>query len=141
MLTCTRRLTFCAGHRILGHENKCATAHGHNYAVLFTAHVAELDSLGRVVDFSVLKAKLGGWLEQYWDHTFLVYDKDVVLLELLQKAGGPKAPFVCPFNPTAENMAQYLLHVVGPEVLAGSGVKLVKVELWETENCSATCEL
>ena len=32
-LTCTRRLQFCAGHRVYGHESKCANVHGHNLAV------------------------------------------------------------------------------------------------------------
>ena len=38
-------------------------------------------------------------------------------------------------------MARYLLEVVGPEQLAGTGVRLVKVVLWETENCFAEVRL
>ena len=44
-------------------------------------------------------------------------------------------------NPTAENMADYLLRVVGPEQLAGTDVTLIKVVLWETENCCAEARL
>ncbi len=36
---------------------------------------------------------------------------------------------------TAENMAQHLLTEVCPRALEGSGVRIVKVVLWETENC------
>ena len=34
-------------------------------------------------------------------------------------------------------MANYLLHVVCPKVLEGTGVRVTGVVLWETENCSA----
>lgn len=44
-------------------------------------------------------------------------------------------------NPTAENMAFYLLRTVGPQQLAGTGVRLVRVVLWETENCCAEAVL
>ena len=54
-ITCTRKIHFCAGHRVMHHENKCATAHGHNYYVELIAEAPSLDESGRVVDFSVLK--------------------------------------------------------------------------------------
>ena len=54
MITCTRRIQFCAGHRVMGHEGKCRNLHGHNYVVFVTAQADELDSVGRVIDFSVL---------------------------------------------------------------------------------------
>ena len=49
--------------------------------------------------------------------------------------------FALPLNPTAENMGDYLLNVVGPEQLKGTGVQLVKVVIWETENCFAEVTL
>ena len=42
---------FCAGHRVVGHENKCRHLHGHNYRVTFYCESQELDGVGRVVDF------------------------------------------------------------------------------------------
>lgn len=44
-ITCTRRLQFCAGHRVLGHEGKCARPHGHNYTLFVTAKAVKLDHL------------------------------------------------------------------------------------------------
>ncbi|MDY3090510.1 MAG: 6-carboxytetrahydropterin synthase, partial [Porphyromonas sp.] len=46
-----------------------------------------------------------------------------------------------PFNPTAEQMAKYLVEVVGPEQLQGTGVQLVAVRIDETRKCSATYSL
>ena len=43
-----------------------------------------------------------------------------------------------PFNPTAENMAQYLVKSVGPALLKEHGVVLVKCHVAETRKCSAT---
>lgn len=139
MFTCTRRLTFCAGHRILQHENKCAHLHGHNYVAHFHARSEKLDALGRVIDFSILAERIGSWLEQYWDHGFVYFVADIDLETVLNNLGS-KA-FKLPYNPTAENMAHYLLHEVCPEVLADSGISIVKVELWETENCYAVVTL
>lgn len=138
MISCTRRIQFCAGHRVLNHETKCANIHGHNYVVLIEAIGidTDLDSLGRVIDFSVLKEKIGGWIDEKWDHTFIAYDRDVSVIEKV----GPenkKPIFILPFNPTAENMAKYLLHTVCPQVLLGTGVKVKRIEIWETENCKA----
>lgn len=138
MISVTRRFQFCAGHRVYKHESKCAHPHGHNYVLLVHAH-GELDSLGRVIDFSVLKQKIGDWLDKYWDHGFLIYELDLDLKEMLRK--GSFKHWVLSQNPTAENMAKYLLEVVCPSVLVDTAVTVFKIELWETENCKATVEL
>lgn len=146
MRTCTRRLTFASGHRVFGHESKCANLHGHNYVVEVTAEAPDLDSLGRVIDFGVLKERIGGWLETHWDHSFLFYIEDkplhktVMFFESLPGELGRKF-CMCLFNPTAENMAHYLLHTVCPEVLRGTGVGINWIRLYETENCWADARL
>jgi 6-pyruvoyltetrahydropterin/6-carboxytetrahydropterin synthase len=40
-----------------------------------------------------------------------------------------------PFNPTAENLAAHMVEVVGPQLLAEHGVKLVKCVIEETSKC------
>ena len=52
----------------------------------------------------------------------------------------PSKYYVLPYNPTAENMARYLLDVVCPELLAGrlqSSVRATKVVIWETDESFA----
>ncbi len=137
MITCTRRLTFCAGHRVMGHESKCATPHGHNYIVEITACAEKLDEVGRVIDFSVLKEVIGSWIDLNWDHTFLVYEEDRETIKYLNKMPSKKAPYVCSFNPTAENIANFLLKELCPQLLVSYGVEVTKVVVQETENCSA----
>lgn len=137
MYSIERYHDFSAGHRVHGHESKCAHLHGHNYRVHFTVEPIEtLDDIGRVVDFSVIKSELCEWLEREWDHKFMIWREDPLHLYLweLDKEG----VVIVPFNPTAENMAFHLVEVVGPRVLAGLGVRLVSARVEETRKCSAT---
>jgi len=135
---------FSAGHRVVGHESKCRFLHGHNYRIhFFCAHEGgRLDTIGRVIDFSVIKEKLCTWLEDFWDHKFLIWEKDPLRnLNLSSLVGQGAKDFVdsfivVPFNPTAENMAHYLIRTVGPLQLAGTDVRLKRVIVEETRKCS-----
>ena len=138
-ITAVRYHDISCGHRVYGHESKCAHAHGHNYRVTFTVEADGLDDVGRVLDFSVIKTKLCMWLEDTWDHKFLLWWKDPrkdALREL-----DPQGIVLCHFNPTAENMATYLLETVGPLMLVDTGCTLIHVVVEETRKCSATAEL
>jgi 6-pyruvoyltetrahydropterin/6-carboxytetrahydropterin synthase len=135
MHTANRYHDISTGHRVYGHESKCKYLHGHNYRVHFECS-AGLDSLGRVIDFSVIKEKLCMWLEDNWDHKFLLYCEGP-LLAVLEKED-PESVVSVPFNPTAENMAQYLVEVIAPKQLEGTGVKVLKVVIDETRKCSAS---
>ena len=130
---------FSCGHRVVGHEGACAHIHGHNYRVHFYCSTTTLDQVGRVIDFGAIKVLLCDWLEQNWDHRFLAFEEDPMLEGL--RALDPDGIVAMPFNPTAENMASYLLEVVGPAKLAGTGVLLYRVEVEETRKCSALAEL
>lgn len=121
----------------MNHESKCRNLHGHSYIVeIEAAGVEGLDQLGRVVDFSVLKEKIGGWIDEHWDHGFLVYFSDAEALFALQRLPGQKV-YRMPTNPTAENIAAYLLEI-SPRLLGDdSGVFLTRVVVHETGNCKA----
>jgi 6-pyruvoyltetrahydropterin/6-carboxytetrahydropterin synthase len=127
----------CAGHRVVGHEGKCRYLHGHNYRIHFFCEGDGLDQIGRVIDFSVMKSTLCEWLEKNWDHKMLLWDQDPLLKTEIASQEGI---VILPFNPTAENLAQYLLDVIGPECLRHRGVILTKVIIEETRKCSVTAE-
>lgn len=98
--------------------------------------------MGRVIDFSVLKERVGGWILANWDHGFVVasHDGDARRAIAAFMSGGlPQKTFVLDRNPTAENMARHLALEVAPRVLEGTGVRVVKIVLEETENCFAEC--
>jgi len=140
-LSIMRQLSFCAGHRLLGHEGKCAFFHGHNYKVDVEVAPrdggAVLDAVGRIVDFSVIKRRLLGWIDEHWDHGFIVSADDTngqAALALVE----PGKTFVLPYNPTAENMARYLLEVVAPQTLGDLPVVVQRIVVWETDTSCAT---
>ena len=135
-LTIMRRIKFCAGHRLFRHEGKCAFFHGHNYVADFYVSSEEVDSVGRVVDFGELKRAFNTWIDDNWDHGFLLNEEDengIAAAKMVE----PSKYFIMPYNPTAENMARYLLENVCPKLLKPLGVDAVKVVIWETENSFA----
>lgn len=155
MITATRHHDFSCGHRVHGHESKCANLHGHNYRIHFTLapRNLKLDEVGRVLDFSVIKSHLCDWLEREWDHRFIAWEEDPVMKRLVtsrRPKNGDEAGYdwtiidsivFVPFNPTAENMAGHLLRVVGPAQLERTSTELIRVTVDETRKCSATAEL
>ena len=154
MHTAERYHDISCGHRVVGHENKCRHLHGHNYRIHFVCSAQRecesLDHIGRVIDFTAIKERLCMWIENHWDHKFLAWEQD----ELMRAASrcmredndanehhyvGFEGSIVwLPFNPTAENMAKYLVEIIAPIQLRGTGVELISCKIEETMKCSAT---
>ena len=153
MLTATRHHDFSYGHRVLGHENKCKLLHGHNGRVTFVCakNETETDKIGRVIDFNVIKLTLCQWIEDNWDHKFLLYHNDPVSKAIFSSLNDSykndtlkiwnDSIVLVPFNPTAENMAKFLVTNVGPKELKNRGVRLISCTIEETRKCSATYRL
>jgi 6-pyruvoyltetrahydropterin/6-carboxytetrahydropterin synthase len=139
-ITCTRRIEFDAGHRVMEHESKCKHLHGHRYAVEATFAARDLDILGRVIDFGQVRARLGSWIDEHWDHATILSDKDRALGEGITAKTG-QVIFYLPANPTAENMAEYLLKTVCPKLFEDSGAHCTRIRLYETPNCYADAAL
>lgn len=139
MIIAERYHDISCGHRVVGHEGKCRFLHGHNYRIHFSIAAEELDQLGRVIDFSVIKSQLCEWLEENFDHKFLIWEQDEMLEQL--RAITAESLVVVPFNPTAENIARYLVEEIGPKQLAGYAVQLIACKVEETAKCSASYRL
>lgn len=134
MFTVTRILPgFDTAHRITRHESKCRNLHGHRYSAEITC-TAELDSLGRVVDFGVIADRVGGWVNDKLDHGTLANEADTGLVAYC-KASDSKL-FTIQGEPTAENIAR-LIYRKAKELLADTGVDVLQVRVYETPNCYA----
>ena len=136
MITAERYHDISCGHRVVGHEGKCRFLHGHNYRIHFEIEADELDAVGRVIDFSVIKERLCMWLEDHYDHKFLIWDQDPLLTELTKIS--EESLVVVPFNPTAENIAKHLVTEIAPKQLEGTNTTLIRCKIEETQKCSAT---
>jgi 6-pyruvoyltetrahydropterin/6-carboxytetrahydropterin synthase len=165
--TVTRtNINFDAGHRLLAHEGMCASLHGHGYKLAVTCRTKTgLDVVGRVVDFSVIKKVIGSWIDENLDHTMILNREDPAIphveaiyretLQLLRKRGHlrPKDFYrtvhVVDFEPTSENLAQYIGVTVNTllkdwhdsQPVGTPAVEATRVVLWETRNCYATWRL
>lgn len=112
-------MNFSAAHNLKGYKGKCEVLHGHNWKVEVVACARELDKLGMVEDFSVVKMKLKQVLALF-DHKYL----NVL-------------PYFKKKNPTSENIAR-LIYGKMRERLKNSGMKVFSVKVWETETSCAT---
>jgi 6-pyruvoyltetrahydropterin/6-carboxytetrahydropterin synthase len=130
MYSVTRELSFCYGHRLLNYDGKCRHLHGHNGRAVITLAAASLDHLGMVVDFTLLKRVVGGWIDANLDHKMLLR-RDDPLLPYLRQQGEPI--FVMDVNPTAENIAKLIF-----DIAVAEGFPVVEVKLWETDSSYAS---
>lgn len=117
----------------------------------------KLDDVGRVIDFSVVKTTLCQWLEDNWDHKFLHWENDTLIEGLSSIVGledrcgehisaREQLNFLdslvsLPFNPTAENLAAYMVNVIGSQLLDEHGVQLVECTIEETSKCHVNYSL
>ncbi|MDD5056239.1 MAG: 6-carboxytetrahydropterin synthase QueD [Sideroxydans sp.] len=136
----TRRLEFDAGHRIPNHNSQCKHLHGHRYAIEITLSgeviTAEgASEQGMVMDFSDVKRIAKERVVDAWDHAFLVYRGDKVVLDFLDTLPGHKT-VVLNVIPTAENLAKVAFDLLldAYRDTFGNHLKLERVRLFETPN-------
>ena len=130
MFRVSKEIWFCYGHRLLNYNGKCANLHGHNGKAVITIESPELDNLGMVVDFTLVKKLLGQWIDAHLDHKMILHKDDPIIPELMRLG----EPFmVIAENPTAENIAKMIY-----EQAVSQNLPVTEVTLWETENSFAT---
>lgn len=131
---CCRKLYFDTAHRVFDHGSKCRFLHGHRYTLEAVFSAKKLDNLGMVIDFADIDKILGSWLQENWDHNVVLWEKDNKLGNAIAESTEQKIYYL-PYNPTAENMAKYLLEEICSELFADSDIFCSKIILHETPNC------
>lgn len=139
----TRRLEFDAGHRIPDHKSQCRHLHGHRYAIEITLAGEiirqEGDAAnGMVMDFSDVKALAKQHVVDVWDHAFLVFSGDKLVLDFLHSLPDHRT-VVLDCVPTAENLAETAFRILDPVYrdTYGNQLRLQQIRLYETPNCWA----
>jgi len=106
-----------SAHFLRGYEGKCKDLHGHTWKIEVVIASDQLDEIGMVADFALLKKQLKEFLTVI-DHVCL---ND---LEYFKEA-----------NPTTENIAKYIYthfdKVIDP-------LKIKTVQVWESDTSSVT---
>ena len=136
----TRRLEFDAGHRIPSHDSQCKHMHGHRYAIEVTLAgdiitTEGLSEQGMVMDYAEVKRIAKEHVVDAWDHAFLVYRGDRVVLDFLNSIAGHKT-VVLEVPPTAENLAHVAFSLLDAAYrdTYGNHLSLQRVRIYETPN-------
>jgi 6-pyruvoyltetrahydropterin/6-carboxytetrahydropterin synthase len=130
MYSVTKRIDFCYGHRLVGHDGVCKHLHGHNAIAEIEVRADTLDSRDMVVDFGDIKRLVKEWIDRELDHRMILRHDDPVA-EALQALGEPV--YLLDSNPTAERIARLLF-----DVSRERGLAVSRVTLWETPSSWAT---
>ena len=111
---------FSSAHQLRGYRGKCENLHGHNYKVEIYARGRELNAAGLLVDFVELK-DAADEVVQYLDHRNI----------------NELPPFDAELNPSAENLARFILERVAARV-TDERVEVFQVRCFETPTSVAT---
>jgi 6-pyruvoyltetrahydropterin/6-carboxytetrahydropterin synthase len=130
MFQVTQELTFCYGHRLLGHPGKCGRLHGHNGRAFVTLRSESLDAQGMVADFDLISRRLRAWVDEQLDHQLLLH-RDDPLVDGLRSLGEPLRAL--DVAPTAENLARLIF-----EQAERAGLPVAEVRLEEQPGSVAT---
>ncbi|RGS74339.1 6-carboxytetrahydropterin synthase QueD [Mitsuokella sp. AF21-1AC] len=112
---------FEAAHRVVNYPGKCDRLHGHNWLVEAEVRGTELDELGMLVDFKLVKQALKSVLDRF-DHRFL----------------NELEPFSSGLNPTAENLARIIFEELEPHEAFVRDSHLYAITVYETPKSSVT---
>ncbi len=105
---------FASAHTLRDYPGACSRMHGHNWKVEAEVEASQLDEVGMVVDFKVIRQavkKLTDRLDHYYLNEIPPFDE---------------------INPTAENIAAYLYQGLS-EALNDGRIRVRAITLWETE--------
>lgn len=129
------------GHRLPYHTAGCQNIHGHSYKLIVELE-GEVNAHGMLMDYGDIKRIVKPLIDEL-DHSFLCYEGDVLMKELLKKAD-LKAVFV-PFYATAENLCTYFMQHLTRELTRvphvsdrqRGTIRRIKVRVYEKESAYA----
>ena len=134
----TKRFKWVMGHRLTFHEGVCFSRHGHNYEMKVSVE-GRLDKNGFVMDFKDLKEMFIKIVHEPLDHSFIYYEKDVLLpgvLEQQKLLERPEKIVIVKFETTAENIAKYLFNIFSQKI-NNERIRVTRVKVYETPTSEA----
>ena len=123
------------GHRLPNHKGLCSNMHGHSYKMVVVLEGNVLGN-GMIIDFYDLGLIIKPIIDKF-DHAFLVYDKDKVLLDFLIKNNMKNV--VVNYYATVENICSDFIKRISSEIKSKKirNIKAITVKIFETPNSYA----
>jgi 6-pyruvoyltetrahydropterin/6-carboxytetrahydropterin synthase len=114
---------FSSAHQLRGYKGKCENLHGHNYKIEIYVRGSELNNIGLLIDFGDIKIAADEVIK-YLDHRNI----------------NELPPFDVELNPSAENLARFILEYVASRV-DDDRIQVYKVRCFETPTSIATYQI
>jgi len=133
----SKELKFEAAHRLInGYPGNCKNIHGHSYIAIVEMGLsskATLNKYGFVKDFGDFK-DLRKWVDDNWDHAFLVNIADDSMIRFLREE--EQRHYIFKDNPTAEHMC-IILFDIASQILNDVCSTVTSVKIYETTTSEA----
>ncbi|MFH0812565.1 MAG: 6-carboxytetrahydropterin synthase QueD [Pseudomonadota bacterium] len=110
---------FSSAHNLREYQGVCEELHGHNWKVAVQVAAGELDRLGLVIDFKVLKKEVKAVIQRL-DHKYL-----------------NNIPPFDTLNPSSENIAHYIFQEL-KKTINNQKIRVIEVTVWESDSSAAT---
>jgi 6-pyruvoyltetrahydropterin/6-carboxytetrahydropterin synthase len=135
----TKFFEFEMAHALWNYDGLCKNIHGHSYKLYITVIGEPIcdennQKNGMVIDFGDLKRIVKSTIVDPFDHSLMIY-KNAPHRKLLELDEMYERHHVVDFQPTCENMVEYIANTIIP--LLPKGVCLKSVKLYETASSSA----
>ena len=151
MVSINRTENFEIAHNLYPYDGKCFNLHGHSYKVTVEISGPQIEPLGMITDFNILKQIMK---EVIPDHAYIYdkrllttdvgYDKNIIpeLIPLLEKYGMNVVGYDC--TTTCENLVQIWANAINEKLydLGYKDIFVSKLTANETQNSQAVyvCE-
>jgi 6-pyruvoyltetrahydropterin/6-carboxytetrahydropterin synthase len=110
---------FAAAHALRLPGGGIEPLHGHNWRLRICVGAERLDSMGTVMDFHELERLIEP------------------IVEPMRNRNLNELEWFATVNPSAENVARHVAQSLGQNLKLPVGVRLLSVEVWETDDCQA----
>jgi 6-pyruvoyltetrahydropterin/6-carboxytetrahydropterin synthase len=142
----SRKGNFDSGHRVMNEFMKCYNIHGHTYLYELTFSFENMEEIGYAIDFKEIKRVFCQWIDDIIDHGMILNPKDELLIKTTKEYGtklwlmslNGEGEYC---NPSVENIAKevFLAMMVLFPPTAYPNLRISKVTIYETPNCSTIC--
>lgn len=112
-----------SAHYLRDYKGRSSNIHGHNWKIEMTIEGEQLNEIGWLADFSILKKALSNRTGNRFDYTVMNDHK----------------PFD-KINPTAENISRYIFEDIKASGLLPANARVKSVVVWENDKSFAKYE-